>query len=394
MAKDGSAKSAIVGLGFSELSRESIGSARKLAADAVRDAMADANLRPCDVDGLLINRSPLADLASMPLGLQNDLQLANLRLLSGIEGEGSSAVQMIQYATCAIRAGMANTVVCVFADTPVQPQGGGQAFSAPLAVSGIPGWEAQCGLYGAPGAFALAADEYLSFYGLDRDCLGAVAVANRAWAARNPQAFLRKPLDLAQYRASPWIVEPFRVLDCAYPINGAVAVVVTSARRAPNLTEWPAYVHGMGQGHAGSAAQAEATNDGPPPLGAGLAGRTAFDMAGVAPKDISACQFYEAFSITTLLLLEAYGFCEPGTAGRFVKAGETSPGGRLPCNTGGGHLSGYYLQGMTPVAEALIQIRRRGGERQLDNVALQLVTGKGGRLDYHAALLLGSEPRL
>lgn len=125
MAKDGSAKSAIVGLGFSELSRESIGSARKLAADAVRDAMADANLRPCDVDGLLINRSPLADLASMPLGLQNDLQLANLRLLSGIEGEGSSAVQMIQYATCAIRAGMANTVVCVFADTPVQPQGGG-----------------------------------------------------------------------------------------------------------------------------------------------------------------------------------------------------------------------------------------------------------------------------
>lgn len=393
MAKQGSAKSAIVGLGLSELSRESIGSSRKLAADAVRDAIADAGLRPCDVDGLLINRSPLADPDSMPLTLQDDLQLANLRLLSGIEGQGSSAVQMIQYATGAIEAGMADTVVCVFADTPVQSQGGGQAFAAPLAISGIPGWEARCGLYGAPGAYALAADEYLSHYRLDRDCLGAVAVADRAWAMRNPQAFLRKPLDLLQYRASPWVVEPFRVLDCAYPVNGAVAVVVTSARRAPDLTERPAYVHGMGQGHAGSAAQAEAQG-GLPPLGARLAGQIAYHMAGVEPGDIAACQFYEAFSITTLLGLEAYGFCEPGTAGAFVKAGETSPGGRLPCNTGGGHLSGYYLQGMTPLAEALIQIRRQGGERQLDNVALQLVTGNGGCLDYHAALLLGSEPRL
>lgn len=393
MTKRDNAESAIVGLGFSELSRKSIGSARKLAADAVRDAMVDANLRPCDIDGLLINRSPLADPASMPLALQNDLQLANLRLLSSIEGQGSSAVQMIQYATGAIRAGMARTVVCVFADTPVQPQGGGQAFAAPLAISGIPDWEAHCGLYGAPGAYALAADEYLSYYGLDRDYLGAVAVADRAWAAGNPQAFLRKPLDLAQYRASPWVVEPFRVLDCAYPVNGAVAVVVTSARRAPNLAERPAYVHGMGQGHAGSAAQAEA-HDGLPLLGAGLAGRIACDMAGVAPKDISACQFYEAFSITTLLALEANGFCEPGTAGAFVKAGETSPGGRLPCNTGGGHLSSYYLQGMTPLAEALIQVRRQGGERQLDNVALQLVTGNGGCLEHHAALLLGSESRL
>jgi len=393
MAKHSSAKSAIVGLGFSELSRRPIGSARKLAADAVRDAMADANLSPCDVDGLLINRSPLVDPASMPLTLQNDLQFANLRLLSSIEGQGSSAVQMIQYATGAIRAGMARTVVCVFADTPVQPQGGGQAFAAPLEISGIPGWEAQCGLYGAPGAYALAADEYLSYYGLDRDCLAAVAMSDREWAVRNPQAFLRKPLDLAQYQASPWVVEPFRVLDCAYPVNGAVAVVVTSTQQAPNLTDRPAYVHGMGQGHAGSAAQF-ARRDCMPPLGAGLAGRIACDMAGVTPKDISACQFYEAFSITTLLVLEANGFCEPGSAGDFVKAGETSPGGRLPCNTGGGHLSGYYLQGMTPLAEALIQIRRQGEERQLDDVALQLVTGNGGCLDYHAALLLGSEPRL
>lgn len=393
MIGKGGAKSAIVGLGFSELSRGWVGGANELAVDAVRAAMADCGLRPRDVDGLLLNRSPLAGPETLPLTLQNDLQLNDLRLLSTIEAEGSTAVQMVQYATGAIRAGLVRTVACVFADAPLNPGStGGQAFAAPLGVTGIPGWEARCGLYGAAGAYALAADEYLSFHGLSRDALGAVAMSDRAWAQFSEQAFLRKPMDLEDYRASPWVVEPFRVFDCAYPVNGAVAVVVSSARRAPDLAERPAYVHGMGQGHPGSAAAL--IESGPRPTGAALAGRAAYRMAGVDPSDVSACQFYEAFSVTTLLLLEAYGFFEPGAAGEAVLAGATAPGGALPCNTGGGHLSGYYLQGMTPLAEALIQIRGQGGERQLDDVALQLVTGNGGCLDYHAALLLGPEARL
>ena len=77
-----------------------------------------------------------------------------------------------------------------------------------------------------------------------------------------------------------------------------------------------------------------------------------------------------------------------GTAAAFVAAGHTAPGGRLPCNTGGGHLSGYYLQGVTPIAEAVRQLRGEAGEGQLEEPGLMLVTGNGGRLDYHAAVLL------
>jgi acetyl-CoA acetyltransferase len=391
MAEKGRAKAAIIGLGASTLSRTPVGSARQLAVQAVQAALADADIGHGEVDGLLINRSPLVPHEVLPLKLQEDLQFANLTLLSSIEGEGSSAVQMIQYAALAIRAGMASNVVCVFADDPIRPaQSGGQAFAPALSISGIPGWEESVGLLGAAGAYALAAQEYLWHYGLDADALSGVVLSDRAWAQRNPDAFLRAPLSLDDYRRSPWVVEPFRVLDCAYPVNGAIAVVVTAADAAPERSARPVYIHGMGQGHGGFTGFRGRQGL----TGARLAGRIACEMAGVVPADIDACQFYEAFSFTTLLALEEYGLCPPGEAAAFTRDGHTAPGGRLPCNTGGGHLSGYYLQGMTPVAEAVIQARGHGGPRQLDRADLQLVTGNGGRLDYHAALLLSPSARL
>ncbi|GAC1648043.1 MAG: hypothetical protein NVS4B6_22790 [Mycobacterium sp.] len=75
-------------------------------------------------------------------------------------------------------------------------------------------------------------------------------------------------------------------------------------------------------------------------------------------------------------------------AGAFVRDGHTWPGGTLPTNTGGGQLSGFYLQGMTPLAEAVIQLRGDGGQRQVPDASVALVGGIGGRLDHHAALVL------
>lgn len=62
----------------------------------------------------------------------------------------------------------------------------------------------------------------------------------------------------------------------------------------------------------------------------------------------------------------------------------------MPINTGGGHLSGYYLQGMTPVAEAVIQARGQAGDRQVPGIRRILVTNDGGRFDYHIGMILGT----
>ena len=87
-------------------------------------------------------------------------------------------------------------------------------------------------------------------------------------------------------------------------------------------------------------------------------------------------------------LLEAYGFCEKGQAAAFVESGATSPGGRLPMNTGGGHLSGFYLQGMTPLIEAVQQVRGVAQGRQCPAGPV-LVGGLGGCFEYNATVILG-----
>ncbi len=72
--------------------------------------------------------------------------------------------------------------------------------------------------------------------------------------------------------------------------------------------------------------------------------------------------------------------------------GKLGPGGSLPTNTGGGELSGYYMWGMTPLSEGVIQARGEGGERQVPKHDLVLVTGNGGILNYHGCLILSPHP--
>lgn len=362
----------------------------QLATQAIGLAIDDAGLKHSDIDGLLLNKSPLAELKDFPMEIQDYAGLKNLSLLSVVEAEGSSMVQTIQQATMAIQSGMAKKVVCVFADTPLQPgTSAGAAFAVAMPMMGQLGIEIANGFYSPIAAYAMAAQRYLAVHNRTTDDMGAVAVANRQWAQLSDLAKIRKPLTMEQYRAAPYIVEPIRMFDCAYPVNGAIAVVVSAASDANNSSNPPVYIYGMGQGHAGNI-----NRRGHQPemdTGAKQAGEIAYQMAGITPDDIDACQFYDAFSISTLINLELYGFCKPGGAGDFVQSGATSPGGSLPVNTGGGHLSGYYLQGATPVSEAILQIRQQATGRQLLTLDHMLVTGYGGRMQFHAALIMGQQ---
>lgn len=375
---------------MTEFTRDYQQPAWQLAVNAIGLAIEDAGFKHADIDGLLLNKSPLAELKDFPMEIQDYAGLSNLSLLNVVEAEGSSMVQTIQQATMAIQMGMAKKIVCVFADTPLQPNtSAGAAFAVAMPMMGHLGIEIANGFYTPIAAYAMAAQRYLAVYDRSGDDLGAVAVSNRRWAELNELAKLRKPLSLDDYRAAPYLIEPLKMLDCAYPVNGAIAVVVTAVDEAKNCPQAATYIHGMGQGHAGNinrrGFQPEIQT------GAKQAGEIAYKMAGITAKDVDACQFYDAFSISTLINLELYGLCKPGTAGDFVQAGETSPGGLLPVNTGGGHLSGYYLQGATPVSEAVLQIRKCAGKRQLKKLDNMLVTGYGGRMQFHAALIMSQQ---
>jgi acetyl-CoA acetyltransferase len=385
---------AITGLGMTPMGRIFGKSATELAADAVRAAIDDSGLKKDQIDGLLTNAGITGATGhGIGLNLQNYLGLQNMRLVNHMNAAGSTASQMVQYASLAIAAGMANHVVCVFADAPLSDgKTSGAAYGGAARLSGRPkgmaGLYAAAGYFGANTSYALAASRHMALYGTTNDHFGAIAVAQRQWATMNPLAQMRDPITMEDYHASRWIVEPLHLLDCCLVSNGAVAVIVSSASAAKSMKQPPVYVLGMGQGHPGDPLRTGA--DPETETGAKIAAKTAYAMAGVGPSDVTACELYDCYTYTVLVTLEDYGFCKKGEGGPFVAGGTLGPGGSLPTNTGGGELSAYYMWGMTPLSEAIIQGRGQGGQRQVKNDII-LCTGNGGTLSWHGCLILSPE---
>jgi acetyl-CoA acetyltransferase len=386
------AKSAIVGLGITEMGKVFGRSANSLAIEAIRLALEDAGLEKEDLDGLLINAGVTNGIG---LGLQNAGGFKKLRLLNHMNAAGSTASQMVQYASMAVQNGVANYVACVFADTPLREPGvsSGAAYGGGAARTGggggIPGFaglNAHYGYFGVNIGYAMAARRHMAEFGTTSEQFGAIAVSTREWATLNPIAQMRTPITIEDHQASRYIVDPLRLLDCCLVSNGAIAVIVTSVERARDVKSSPAYVLAMAQGHPGDSRSAGDSHD--TTTGAAIARETLYGQLGITAGDIDVCELYDCYTYTALVTLEDYGFCAKGEGGAFVEDGKLGPGGSLPTNTGGGELSGYYMWGMTPLSEGVIQARGSGGERQVAKNNLVLVTGNGGILDYHAALVL------
>jgi len=359
----------------------------QFAAEAVRLAVADAGLGLADVDGLLTSSGVTGGIS---IDLQRDLGLRDLRLLSHLQAYGSTAGAMVQFASMAVMSGTASVVACVFADSPLQPEvSAGAVYGSRRAPAGWWGLLGASGVIGANPMYALAARRHMDRFGTTSEQLGHIAVAQRDWAGLNPAAQLRDPITVADHQASRWIVEPFHLLDCCLVSNGGVAVIVTTAERATSLAQAPVYVLGWAQSHPGR--YLRRNTDFGLVSGAATAGPAALAMAQREVADVDVVELYDCYTFTVLLTLEDYGFCPKGEGGPFAASGVLGPAGKLPLNTGGGQLSGYYMWGMTPLSEAIIQARGSGGARQAAVHDTVLVSGNGGVLDHHSTLVLASE---
>lgn len=387
------AKSAIVGLGISDVGKVYGRTATGFALEAIDRALDDAGLEKGQLDGLLM-QSGISQ-PGIGLQLQNAAGLKNLRLVNHMNAMGATPAAMVQYATMAIQNGLASTVACVFADAPLQdpnaPSSAGM--NAARANRPPPTGFASLDLHYGPlnpnAGYAMAARRHMATYGTKSEQLGAIAVSTRAWACYNPIAQFRTPITVEDHQNSRWIAEPFHLLDCCLISNGSVAVIVTSAERSRDMKSDPAYVLSMAQGFPGNTRRAGDEHDWS--TGAAIARDTLYGQLGIGPKDIDVCELYDCYTYTTMVTLEDYGLCAKGEGGPFVEDGKLGPGGSLPTNTGGGELSSFYLWGMTPLSEGVIQARGSGGERQVEKHDLVLVTGNGGLLDYHASLILSPE---
>jgi acetyl-CoA acetyltransferase len=379
-------KPAIAGVGYTTLSADSGRSVLALATDACRAAIDDAGLATADVDGML-SFSLMHD--SVPCqAVATALAVPELRLALDVDLGGQAPCHLVGVAAMAVETGRARNVLVFRAMNgrsgrrvgTMQFAGMGAQYRYPI------GYDAYL-MY-----VAMWARRFLVETGQGAEDLGAVAVAQRAYAIANHRAFRRRPLGLDSYLAEPFVVEPFRASDCTVEVDGACAVVVTLGEQARDLRHPPARVASSAY-RAGPRSGLDIGDhllwDDYSRNYTSLLRDELFGRAGVTPGDVHVAAIYDCFSSTVLVGLEGLGICERGASGEFVRSGATRLDGRLPTNTHGGLLSEGYLHGMNTVAEAVLQIQGRGGVRQAPRHDVAVVTS--GALMDGSALVLTSD---
>ena len=194
----------------------------------------------------------------------------------------------------------------------------------------------------------------------------------RKWSALNPRAVLREPILMNDYLQSRMIVDPLRILDCDYPINGAVASVITTTERASDLRQRPVLVDSMSFGTGAKVDWVFGENY---LYGGTIAcAERLWEKSAFGPDDVDVAELYDGFTTVTLQWIEALGFCDVGEFGDWVGDGSRiGPGGDLPLNTAGGQLAEGRLHGMSFLCEAVLQLRGQCGVRQVPDARVALV---------------------
>jgi acetyl-CoA acetyltransferase len=347
-------KYCIVGVGETEYSRKSGRSTRAMAVEAVGKAMADAGLRPAQVDGMMSYQggdSTPANWVAPDLGIR-------LNFYMDVVGGGSSTEALIGLAMGAIEAGMCQTVAIFrsmngYSDVRI----GGTGSRAAQPVRGLELAQVPFGMRSAGQSFAPTFMRHMYDYGTTSAQVAHVRMAHSKHASQNPKALLKERVTVQDVLSSRWIVKPLHLLDCCVETDNATALIVTTAERARDLRRKPIYVMGVA-GRVNKPRTDFHWAHGPISRVAGYYAKDiVFGQAGISPEDVSVTGSYDAFTFTTMLQLEEYGFCKKGEGGAYVSSGIIELGGKRPNNTAGGHLCEGYTHGMSMVIENVRQLR-------------------------------------
>jgi acetyl-CoA acetyltransferase len=347
-------KYAIVGVGETSYRRGSDETTRSLATWAISNAMTDAGIGPGDIDGMLSysgNDSTFSTFVAGDLGIR-------LNFYMDVHGGGSSTEALIGIATGVIEAGMCRTVAIFRAMngySQVRIGGTGARSAVPIVGDQIHhrayGWQS------AGQMFAPTFLRHMYDYGTTPEQIAHVKVAHSKHASNNPKAYYRDRCTVEDVVSSRIICKPLHLLDCCVETDNATCIIVTTAERARDLQQTPALIRSV-VGRCCKPRIDMHYQHGPISTVAGhYAKNILWPNAGVGPEEIDLTGSYDAFTFTTMLQLEDYGFCKKGEGGEYVSSGIIELGGERPNNTSGGHLCEGYTHGMNMVIENVRQLR-------------------------------------
>ena len=373
-------KAIIAGIGISGIGRKTGVAGFELTRAAATRAIEDAGLTPADIDGIsTLGDTPHPDVVA-ELGLE--------MRYSGGGYDRAGLLSPVVSAFYAVAMGIARHVLVYrtvqMMSGSIAPSGG-EGSGGPIrrhrdlqaeAMVRDMGTLLTHHAYSAANWIAMHCRRHMHIYGTTKKQLGWLAVNSRRNAGHNPLAVFRDPITLDDYLAARPISDPLGLLDCDVPIDGSIAIVVSSADHEPDCPKAPIRVEAVG-GATGEGGWNHRPDY--PKMASVDAAADLWSRTDLRPADVDTAQLYDGFTFIALAWLEALGFCGDGEAGPFVEgADRIALDGELPLNTYGGQLSAGRMHGYWILHEACLQLRGEAGSRQLSDAEVAVVAAGGG----------------
>lgn len=371
-------KVAVIGVGMTRFGELWNSSLRSLTIEAGIKALSDAGVPGERVDALytgcmsgdmFVKQGHIASLIADYGGL---LPVPSTRVESACASGGLALRQGLM----AIASGFANIVVVGGVEKMTDALG--SQTTGYLASAADQEWESFNGAT-FPSLYALMARRHMYEYGTTEEQLSLIAVKNHHNGSLNPNAHFQFEVSLERVMNSTLVADPLRLFHCSPVSDGAACVVLASEEKAKEISDDPIWIIGSGQA---SGAIGIYDRDDICTIDATVnAGKSAYKMAGVTPKDIDFAEVHDCFTIAEIIDIEDLGFFKKGEGGKAAEEGITSLDGELPINSSGGLKAKGHPVGATGVAqvvEVVTQLRGKAGKRQIKDAEIGLTQNIGG----------------
>ncbi len=369
-------KIAIIGIGQTTVSEHWDKSLRELAGEAIFAALKDAGRETADglfvgnmMSGLLSKQENLGALIA---------DWAGLRGIEAVKVEAAcgSGAAALRTGMMAVSSGEMESAIVVGVEKmteslPVET-------TAALATAADADYESAQGL-SFVAINALVMRRYMYEYGWKHVDFATFSINAHANAVHNPFARLKEQITEKDYQEARMVADPINLLDASPIGDGAAALyIVPFETLSPNGRPIVTI--------AGSASATDslAVHDRFEPTWLSAAEKSAlkaYRQANVGPNDIDLFELHDAFSIMSVLSLEACGFAERGKGPVLGLEGQILPAGRIPITTMGGLKARGHPVGATgiyQIVEVVQQLRGEAGANQVPDARVGMAQNIGG----------------
>jgi acetyl-CoA C-acetyltransferase len=368
----------ILGVGQTPVSKETDLSIRQLGAAAIRMAMADAGVERVDalylgnmLSGMLSQQQHLGALVADAAGLRG-VEAATA------EAACSSGAAAVRWGVMAVASGLHDVVVVAGVEKMTHTD----RYATTRALATASDWDSE----GAKGhnfvsLNAVLMQEYIERYRVNRSLFAPFAINAHRNALTNPNALFHKELDAMTYEQSKVVHDPVRLYDASPICNGSAAVVLAAGDAAGKATAGRPPVQVIASASATDSVGIADRRDRLVLDGVMFSSRRAYAQAGISPEDVDIFELHDAYTIMSVLALEAAGFARPGEGLWLGVSGEVGLHGRVPISTFGGLKARGHPVGATGVyqlAEVYLQLSGQAGSNQVPNARIAMAQNIGG----------------